>query len=564
MFSVQRLILVGTLFLAVSWSQSLPAGENQSDADALRAAGLPSDGPGLLQEFRKRTSNDVDPNKIPGLIQQLGDDSFPVRERASAQLLAYGRIAVPLLRKAAAESKDLEIVRRAETCVLRILADADGFPAGAALRTIARSKPVGAAEVLLAYLPFFAPKVAPLPFAPNEDPVGEVQRTLAQVAVRDGKPEAVLVGALADHRAWRRAAAAEALAAAGAAKSCPTVYQLLQDPDPARRLCLARALTFHADKEAVPALIGLLDELPTDAGWQAEELLYRLAGDQAPRASPGPRAANKRKCRDTWAAWWRAQGPGWPLPKIDPPPRLLGYTMCTSWEPDGKHWFVSENGPNWSWAILSTHKVLYPVDAHVVADNRVLIAEYEGKRVTERAFRGEVHWQVDLASPPVNVQRLANGNTFVATHEKMLELDPKGKEVLACNPTGSTIQAGARRANGQMVLVTDTGLCLWLDRTGKELKRCQVGVIPIGGLDVLANGRVLLAHKDQDRVAEYDDEGNAVWEATVSSPMSATRLPNGNTLVASYDLGKRIELDRAGKKLWSWQGCWNAVRARRR
>ena len=55
----------------------------------------------------------------------------------------------------------------------------------AACRLVAIRKPTGAAEVLLAYLPC----------APDEAVVNEVRAALAAVAMRDGKPEVVLLQA---------------------------------------------------------------------------------------------------------------------------------------------------------------------------------------------------------------------------------------------------------------------------------------------------------------------------------------------------------------------------------
>src|SRR5713101_8580149 len=58
-----------------------------ADEALLKAAGLTGDGPALLDYFRKRTVQSVDPKKIKSLIKQLDDDSFQVRERASEELV---------------------------------------------------------------------------------------------------------------------------------------------------------------------------------------------------------------------------------------------------------------------------------------------------------------------------------------------------------------------------------------------------------------------------------------------------------------------------------------------
>jgi hypothetical protein len=53
-----------------------------------------------------------------------------------------------------------------------------------------------------------------------------------------------------------------------------------------------------------------------------------------------------------------------------------------------------------------------------------------------------------------------------------------------------------------------------------------------------------------NKVTEYDGNGKEVWTAAVTQPVSAKRLPNGNTLVSSLNPPKVIELDRAGKVVW--------------
>jgi HEAT repeat protein len=57
--------------------------------------------------------------KIKELIKRLGDDAFAVREKATEDLVALGKAALPLLREATS-NPDLEIVCRARRCIERI------------------------------------------------------------------------------------------------------------------------------------------------------------------------------------------------------------------------------------------------------------------------------------------------------------------------------------------------------------------------------------------------------------------------------------------------------------
>ena len=70
----------------------------------------------LLNEFRKRTADAAELKRLQGLIEELGHDTFAVREKAAAAIVAAGTRAAPLLRQALAGS-DPERVRRAERCL---------------------------------------------------------------------------------------------------------------------------------------------------------------------------------------------------------------------------------------------------------------------------------------------------------------------------------------------------------------------------------------------------------------------------------------------------------------
>ena len=138
------LILVGTSFALAAESDSTAA-----DEQILKAARVGTDGPALLELFRKRTITDAVREKIQGLIRQLGDDSFEVREKATAALIDAGSPALPALRVAARDA-DLEISRRAQECLRQIVekGTATALPAAAA-RLLAVRKPAGATEVVV-------------------------------------------------------------------------------------------------------------------------------------------------------------------------------------------------------------------------------------------------------------------------------------------------------------------------------------------------------------------------------------------------------------------------------
>ena len=90
-----------------------PEDRSAAEEAVLKNAGLSSDGEALVKFFRTRSLTEADLNKLRDTIKLLGDDSFEVREKASADLVAAGRRAIPLL-KEVVNHNDLEIARRAE------------------------------------------------------------------------------------------------------------------------------------------------------------------------------------------------------------------------------------------------------------------------------------------------------------------------------------------------------------------------------------------------------------------------------------------------------------------
>src|SRR5579864_536569 len=91
--SLSRLALVASLLLALA--SGLCADEA---AEAVcKIAGQKTDGPALLEYFKKRTVTEADKSRLADLVSKLGNPSYRVREKASAELVAAGRMAVPFL-----------------------------------------------------------------------------------------------------------------------------------------------------------------------------------------------------------------------------------------------------------------------------------------------------------------------------------------------------------------------------------------------------------------------------------------------------------------------------------
>jgi hypothetical protein len=539
--------------LAVNQGTTKGGDKNEAarqDEQTLREANLASDGPALVKYFCDRTLSREAQAKLAGTVRQLGTPSYRQREEASSALVKAGAVARPFLLDAA-KSADLEIRRRAELCLRQIDHGRDLALAPAAARLLGRRQEPRAVAVLLDYLPF----------APDVLTQEAVRDALVRLAAADGQP--VLRGALHDALPLKRAVAAEALCRAGRADGHKAdLLPLLADADPRVRLRAGLGLLEAKQPEAVPVLIDLFGKLPLEETWAAEELLLRLAGDQAPKVALGRTAAPA--FRAAWAAWWKAHADTADLARLGEKGRTLGLTLITQMDLRTTAGSVYELGPDGKsrWRI---NGLRYPVDAQVVAHNRVLVAEYLDRRVSERDFDGKILWEKQVAMP-IACQRLENGHTFIATRKELLVVDRMGREVFSYQPPAPGVNAARKLNNGDMVVITSSGQLLWLDPLGKERRNFYAGqVYTLGGnVDVLPNGRVLVPQYRNHKVTEYDLSGHVVWEARVQGPTSAVRLPNGHTLVATMTGQRVLELDQSGREVWQHAADGRPWRARRR
>jgi HEAT repeat protein len=527
----------------------------QIHRDAWMAWWRDTDGPSLLALLGQHTLTPQLQRQIQEQIGKLGDEEFSKREAAVKELHDLGRIALPQLREALKE-RDPEIVWRARDLIEQIEREPARKLPSAAVRLLALRKPPGAVEALLAYLPLAA----------EEKRTDEIKKALALLARRDGKLDAALVRALMETGSTSvligsvRAIAAEALIEGGGPEGRTAVRFLLQDKDAAVRLRVARALVMTGVREAVPVLINLLPVVSDEEVGQIEEVLTQLAGDSTPEGPWGTEAADKQKRRDAWATWWKHNRERIDLTHLTARP-WYGYTLlCDS----SRHrvFEIDRHGRE-RWAI---ENVLFPVDAWVVDGKHVLVAEYNGGKVSERDFHGQILWSQSVPGRPVNVQRLANGHTFIATMNQILEVDRAGKELYSFT-VGGILTAAYRARDGCIVCLARNGSrCLIMDTNGKILKEFPSNRDGTwtSGIDLLANGHILITQPNRQKVTEYDRNGKLIVEVNAPMATTATGLPNGHFLIASSNLHRAYEVDRKGKVVWEYRASGNIFRARRR
>jgi HEAT repeat protein len=522
-------------------------GENKTDTssedrDTLTRAGLPSDGLGLIDYFRKRINPKADPARVKELIRELGHEDFQVREKAQHELQILGTAAFSELKKAASDP-DAERRERAGELCRQIEAKSEAGLQEAAARTLARLQPQGAADVLLAYLPFAADLTV----------IDEICRSLVTLSIRGGEVDPAMIRAVNDKEPLRRAAAGQVLS--HVANQQTAVRKLLKDPEPLVRLRVALALVERRQKDAIPIMIDALGHLPPEQLIQAEEFLLSLAGENAPQVSLGNTDATRNACRDAWARWWQENQGKIDLAKASLTRPTLGYTLIV------QHKFIGrgvgevmeldkERKVRWSFEVPN-----YPVDAHFTGANSVLVAEFQGMQVTERDLKGNIKRQIQVPGNPIGAQKLSNGNMFVVLQNRLIEYNPQGKEVFSF--AGGQFFRARKLPNGEIIYVTNRGTLVRMEsRTRRRLKSFSVGNLatPFGSIDILPNGHVLVPQFHNAQVAEFDREGRQVKALPcMAAPTAVSRLPNGHTLVGSTNSQMVAEFDRSGRQLWAFQ-----------
>lgn len=511
--------------------------QKEHDRQLLKQAGVAEDGAALLKFFAQRTLDDAARLRLADLIRKLGDDDFEVREEASKQLTALGLSAEPALQQAATDP-DVERATRAKDC-LAALGDrrAGSELLGAAARQLATLKPPRTLETLLAYLPS----------AHDGQLEDEIVGLLANLGSADGQPAPLLAAAAQDRMPIRRLAAVLPLVRGGPAHR-EAARKLLQDPEPRVRLAAGQALLGVRDRAAVPTLIALVGEGPLALLWPAENQLCRLAGEHAPQLTlPPTNAAVRLKYRAAWDEWWQANSDKVNLEQPARPARPLGLTVVCDFDGgasgQGQVWEYGGDGKA-SWKIDG---VQGPADVEVLPTGRLLIAEHNASRLTERNRDGQVIWEHGVTGNPVSAQLLPNGNIFFATYTELAEVTREGKKVWSHQKPHS-IYCAQRLANRHVLYIHSSGNIVELDALGKEVRSVPAdNTSGWGSVELLPNGHFLIALYNTNKVREIDENGKVYLECNVPQATFATRLSNGHTLASDSQNRQIIEFDQLGK-----------------
>jgi len=206
------------------------------------------------------------------------------------------------------------------------------------------------------------------------------------------------------------------------------------------------------------------------------------------------------------------------------------------------------------------------------------------KRVAIINAKGEIEWEIpNEARETHDIQMLPNGNVlFQTSYTTVVEVN-RDKQVVwqyeAKPKEGYSgrieIHSYQRLKNGlTMVAESGNARIVEVDKKGVIVNTLALTVEkPNPHRDTrmvrkLDNGHYLVCHEGDGKVREYDKSGKVVWTYEVdlngrpvsqghgpeghgNSVFGAIRLPNGNTLIAGGNNNRVLEVNPAGKIVWS-------------
>ncbi|MDN5215509.1 hypothetical protein QQ020_25755 [Fulvivirgaceae bacterium BMA12] len=224
-------------------------------------------------------------------------------------------------------------------------------------------------------------------------------------------------------------------------------------------------------------------------------------------------------------------------------------------------------------------------DGYVLSNGNILICwadevrEYDhNKQVIFSFKRSASHHELGTAV------RLENGNTLItesSENPRLLEVDNSGTIVVsvALQPETDNIHMQTRMArkleNGNYLVPHLLAFAVKeYTPSGEVVKTLKTDLPELGGREAenwpftairLENGNTLINLTHGNKVVEMDSSGAVVWKVSnedvegnpFKDPCGAQRLPNGNTVIASYgakDGIKLFELTPQKEIVWSYEG----------
>lgn len=280
---------------------------------------------------------------------------------------------------------------------------------------------------------------------------------------------------------------------------------------------------------------------------------------------------------------------------------LAGYTGCTPSRSTeeakkdddtvsiGHSFFVA--GPNFTGIIGESDEVIWDAgkpgsrDGYVLENGHILICWSD--IVREYDTNKEVIFTYEIKPPNKElgtVQRLQNGNNLITElgeNPRLLEVNDQGAIVVDVPLQPETDNAHmqtrmARKLSNGNYLVPHLLAFAVREYTlaGEVVKTFRTDLPELGGREAenwpftairLENGNTVINLTHGNKTVEMDEAGNVVWKVSnedfegqpFQDPCGAQRLPNGNTVIASYGAKEGIklfEVNREKEMVWKYDG----------
>ena len=241
--------------------------------------------------------------------------------------------------------------------------------------------------------------------------------------------------------------------------------------------------------------------------------------------------------------------------------------------PSGRHLLIVDTGNKRLIELDETDTIVWEYHspgawdcraAERLANGNTLVAEidyynYANRgRVIEIEPDGTVVWEISGLNLPMDVERLANGNTLIPCQHgnRVIEVAPDKSIVWEMN-TNLRYPADVERLATGNTLITD----MYNDRIIEVQPDLSIvwctpwgGALTLQDAKRLANGNTLVCSSSPgwNKVVEVRPDFSTAWEHYTYYPTDAERLENGNTLIAGGYGNYVKEVNPSGVLVWQY------------
>jgi hypothetical protein len=192
-----------------------------------------------------------------------------------------------------------------------------------------------------------------------------------------------------------------------------------------------------------------------------------------------------------------------------------------------------------------------------------IACDVDTSEITKFNAAGEAVWVYSLVRP-IDAWSMPDGSVLVAylpsprtANKGGVRLIGADKQTVFDYPYNDEIMSCQPLANSNILInECDAGRISEIDRQGKTLRSFEVKAKGMGHktarlIRLTPQDTVLVGECYSHKLREYDFAGKLLKEWDLPMAYSASRLANGNTLISGYKPAQVVEVDPAGKTIWT-------------